>query len=776
METLGPERASASRWAAEAGLALALACGAAALMIPLAYELLPAKSLPPPFPDQHQRAEDVIFLFTFLIALPAALFAVPRLAARIDAAGNGAGLGAMSLLLLAGLALVGVLNRISEGGLIVLATATLVWWLAAGALLAVAVRVRPSPALARLATGGRALAIATALAVAALLLSFTDLGEVSVPLLVAGLLGAVAIVLITARFESQRARIGRRAVHFLDLAAAGLLFLAVVNLVVFTPEDPAANLQTAVIHFHQNFFLGPANHVLAGDAMLVDTFSQYGVGSIYMLAGAFQVIPIGNGTLGLIDGSLSAATFVAAFAICRICGVSWLLAVGAFAAATVALTYGLDYPLGGLLQHGGIRFGMPMLLLLAGVAEARWRERLPTRRAAQTLQLATVALSAVWALESFIYVTATAVALVAVGALLEPAGRRRRYVLRRAGAVLVAWLLAHLLLAALTLALGGSLPRWGAYLDTLRAFLGGPIGDLTYDFAPFSPALLVAAAYIASVTGLATLWRGSRALLLRERTTILAIAGGTAYGVTLFSYFVNRSADHILPYVCLPVVLVAVLWLALVSRTAELGGRRTGRLALGAGVAVAALAVSVAAGSAATRFEQSALGIALPGGNSPRAAMQRLWNPPPLAPAAPMGARLLETYMPGENRSVVITDPDLGIEALVRADRANALPLADPWEESFVADQYQDELSHAVAELEPGDRMLIDAGAAEGFEELLADPDRDPLVDPIRYDGIVPNGLASLQQLALKEIGERFRLRSLATGEGGLEIVELVPR
>ena len=76
----------------------------------------------------------------------------------------------------------------------------------------------------------------------------------------------------------------------LDAGLVVLLLLAVPSLVVTVAGDPVP-FDTAIIQFHQNFFLGPANQILVGDAMLVDVLSQYGVGSIYFLAGAFTVIP-----------------------------------------------------------------------------------------------------------------------------------------------------------------------------------------------------------------------------------------------------------------------------------------------------------------------------------------------------------------------------------------------------------------------------------------------------------------------------------------------------
>ena len=44
---------------------------------------------------------------------------------------------------------------------------------------------------------------------------------------------------------------------------------------------------------------------------------------------------------------------------------------------------------------------------------------------------------------------------------------------------------------------------------------------------------------------------------------MLALTGLTAYGVVLYAYFIDRSADHVLPYVSLPLLLSGVLWIRL---------------------------------------------------------------------------------------------------------------------------------------------------------------------------------------------------------------------
>ena len=130
-----------------------------------------------------------------------------------------------------------------------------------------------------------------------------------------------------------------------------------------------------MIQFHHNFLLGPANEVLAGGAVLVDTASQYGVAPLYLIGGWFQLAPIGYGTLGLLDGAVTALAFAAAYAVLRICGCDRPLAAGAIAIGVVALAYNLSYPVGGLPEQGQLRFGLPMALIAFTVAGLRWPRR-----------------------------------------------------------------------------------------------------------------------------------------------------------------------------------------------------------------------------------------------------------------------------------------------------------------------------------------------------------------------------------------------------------------
>ena len=146
---------------------------------------------------------------------------------------------------------------------------------------------------------------------------------------------------------------------------------------------------------------------------------------------------------------------------------------------------------------------------------------------------------------------------------------------------------------------------------------------------------LSAPATLASAAALAELARRGGGLVARERPALIAIAGITAYGSALMGYYVDRSLDHILIYVALPIVLTGALWLGLLLRCGDAVGRAARTAGLALSLAVAVLVVAVAWSSIGPRFPRTALAHAAPGGSSLRGALERLWHPPPLAPAPP---------------------------------------------------------------------------------------------------------------------------------------------
>ena len=286
------------------------------------------------------------------------------------------------------------------------------------------------------------------------------------------------------------------------------------------------------------------------------------------------------------------------------------------------------------------------------------------------------------------------------------------------------------------------------------------------------PGLLVAAAYVASAAALVLLIRGNRSLVRQELVVFTALAGVTVYGIAVFSYFVQRSLTSVLPYVSLPAMLLAALWLSLLlrSRRTVSHGARVGGLVLT--LTAALLVVAAAWSSIGTRFDRSALGHALPGGESLTAALDRLWDPPPLNPRSPAGESLLATYMPDESRSLILTEPDLGIEILLRSGRSSLLPLGDPSEDSYVPDERLPGVSDAIAELQPGDRLLLDQGAFDALAKIRNDPSYDPFTATLT----TPGHLAPIEEWALQQIEKRFEIDVIHRGEQGLAVAQLKAR
>ena len=549
------------------------------------------------------------------------------------------------------------------------------------------------------------------------------------------------------------------------LAIVALLGL-VPDLVIFRPEaagDPVAGYETGIIRFHHDFLLGPANEVLAGRPLLAGTASQYGVTSIYLLAGWFTVAPIGYGTLGLLTGAMTALWFAAGYAVLRLATVPRTLALAALGIAVVALAYNLAFPVGALPQSGPLRFGLPMGVVLAAVAA----ERRPARAGwAHAAGLGVLGLSSVWSLESFAFTAAVLGVLIAVRGWLHEGPGRGRWLVRQGALAVAACLTAHALFALSTLAASGALPDWGEYLAYLAEFLGGEVGDLTYDVERWTAGFVVGAGYLASGAALLEVLARRGTLVRRERPALIAIAGLTAYGVALLSYFVDRSLPHILVHIALPALLAATVWAALLLRRGTPATRRAAALAFGA---VAALVLAVAWSSAAERFPRSALAHAAPGGRGLRDAVDRLWSPPPLDPAATAGEAALRRHLGGDGDALVIAAPDLGLEILMRAGRSDRLRLGDAWEASFAGPEELPGLDRAIADLRPGERMLLDGAARDVLAALRRDPSRDPLLEPVGQ-------LALLQQHALREIDRRFELREVAPERDGFTVVELAAR
>ncbi len=316
----------------------------------------------------------------------------------------------------------------------------------------------------------------------------------------------------------------------------------------------------------------------------------------------------------------------------------------------------------------------------------------------------------------------------------------------------------------------GELPDWGDYLAFLHEFVVGNLGDLTYDFSPWSAGLVAGTAAFSSAAALLLLVRGRADLVRAQRPLLTAICGTTAFSVVLFSYFVDRSADHILPYVSFPILLSGTLWLSLILRSGLTMRAARWTAALAAGAAV--LASSVAWSSVGPRFSDSPLGELGPGGGTLGGALDRLWHLPALDAQAPRGEALLARYMPGLERVAVVVGSDLQDEILIRSGRVDSLPFSDPLEDSFVGRRLLEDLGRAVDRMQPGDRLLVSRSALGVLETARSDPERDLFSHPIP----TPDALTDQQQWVLGRIASSYRYRVVHRDAAGYVVLALGAR
>ena len=236
--------------------------------------------------------------------------------------------------------------------------------------------------------------------------------------------------------------------------------------------------------------------------------------------------------------------------------------------AVLVLVYGRQYNVGALPETGSLRFGLPLLIVASMTCDVRW----PQWRAFAAATFVALGVSAVWALEAFLYSIVVFAAAAAIRAWLLAPGQRRPWLLRQAAFAVGACVTAHVVLALITLAITGQLPDWGQYLTYIHSFLlGGQAGAITYGFPRWPPGLAVDAAAFASAAALVLLARRAPSVARREPVVTVALAGSTAYTIALMSYTDNRSLTYLLVYVSLPLVMAAVLWLVLILRAPEAG-------------------------------------------------------------------------------------------------------------------------------------------------------------------------------------------------------------
>jgi hypothetical protein len=527
------------------------------------------------------------------------------------------------------------------------------------------------------------------------------------------------------------------------IAEAGAVLVTI--LVVWDVHWPSGRAAFAMAKYN-GVYLGPANSVLHGGAMLVDTFTQYGAGLSYFFAGLFEAIPIGYGTFALVVTALDVVLYVLMYAILRLAGTSRLVAfAGMFLAAlTGILTHPGAYT---IVPNRPARLLLPMIVVLL----FQLIDRYPARRSAFTWAIAaTLGFASIWATEVFFYAALGALAALACQARIDaPAGRRllvdRRFLIQIVGAVVAA----QIVFAAVTRALTGAFPDWAEYVRYQQLYAGGARSQF---LAPFGPGMLLGAFYFASVAVSVVLLIWNTPFVREHRSWFTTLCAVEGVAVAYYSYYIGQADVVNLHKMAPMTVMLATMWVGF------LGSRREpSAVAPRFGLTVLALwcvtAQLLAQHSVlATRLGETALGA------GPSAAIHDIRfaaSSPVVDPGAPAATAFVRRTTGTSSRVLVFLPDVLTTEVMMRADKALLLPIGDPYQDALLTSRAP-YLEGLVDALPIGTRFVT---RDDYFERSRPDP-----------------GISELNLQLLHELRKRFVLRSVEAGPGGLRLYRLEGR
>ena len=527
-----------------------------------------------------------------------------------------------------------------------------------------------------------------------------------------------------------------------DIAICGLIALVVVQFPDITAHAPS------VIENH-NFFIGPANDVLHGRAMLAGAWSQYGVGLIDALALTFTVVPIGYGTLSLVIVALTTGLYLCVYVTMRLAGLSQALAL---LTVTVAVAGNLFAPLDVYVSWPSdtpLRFGLPYLLIFCAVVCARYPARAQPMR---VVSLVVLGVAAMWSFETFIYCAGTYGSLVLVEAISVGTDVARR-TLRGAVLGLTVSAAAVALLSLFTALLAGSLD-WEPYFHYLRLYSVQGVSQLPVVFYSAGP--LMGAAIFSSAVLLLWLVPARPGALPPQMCA--ALAGFTGMAAVTFTYYLGRSHPNNLLVLLVPAVALGGLWTQVLLTAPRV---RWTSAAIATIVLAGAMVVVSAWPSVEMQWRDTALGLVVPGsGNSLQGSLDRLAGNPVLNPKAPEGVELLADHLPPHAPALVLAEPNLTTEILIRSGRRNVLPMSNPPEDALIASS-RGRILAASEQVPPGTFLLTSSVPGQSGE-----------IAPVE----ATDELNGLQQVALSALQRHFEFQPVEWTYDGLELMRLVPR
>jgi hypothetical protein len=548
-------------------------------------------------------------------------------------------------------------------------------------------------------------------------------------------------------------------------ASSGVLRHAIDAVVVLIAALAVAELQppNLIAILNVNYFLGPTNDVLHGHAMLVGTFSQYGVGMFDVLAGFFSIFPLGYGVMTLLLMTLTAAVFAAIYTIVRISTRSQLLGVLCMLVAVTLYVFGQPDFYTAYPSTGALRFGLPWLVILLSVLGAKTSDPRRRRRLDATV-IVLVGLASVWSGETGIYClgAACAIACLDTAAMATSATERARLGAFRLVRLLGAYGLGILLFTLITRVAAGHWPQWDVYLDFVRLYTTG--GEGAQAIGPWSPGLAIGAEYAVSATVLIGLLIARPETVRARPDAFRAAAGVTAMGALVYTYFLGRANPINLIHISPPAVALVFIWLGIVAPT--INTRWVARaIVVGAVVFIGGLIGIAQHGNVDLRFGETALGTLLEHPARTGSAFQTLADNPPVTRGAVVLQRFVSSLHIRRSPLTIFAAPAIESEALLRLGDGNAAGTSQPCQEGLSQTAPARALQR-VRELPVGSVLVLGINLGLGPRTTR---------EAIELGGIswVMVPLAPIDQYALALIRDRFDLRVIARSGPGLTAYRL---
>jgi len=431
--------------------------------------------------------------------------------------------------------------------------------------------------------------------------------------------------------------------------------------------------------YDQNFFLGPANEIRNGRFMLVEVVSQYGVGVMYVVEGALSVLGFGYGSLLLLTGLLWVVTLLVIYSVLAATtrSIGWAttgtLCV-AIAGPIMTLYWSEWFP-----STGFLRFGPTWILILALTLTVQ-RSQLTIRTIVPSALI--MGIASVWSFESAFYSFGTFSAVVIT---VSWSRRQLRQIFNFLAVGLIAGIVALFLLVTWTLIGSGQLPNPGGYIEFIRLYSSQGFGTLPV--ADWSFGYLIAGAYMASFSGIGfALVRLPMSNVMSPRVAVPLVAT-TTFGFLAFTYFLGRSHPNNLTHISPPFIVMMTIWTWLAA-TQWTRSRQPAYLAFVSAVFFgASLLVVGQLENVSSRFPDSALAAVLsPVTGSPSLTdrISTLRSNPVVSPRAQTIESLVQRYVPADQPLLILAEPSLLTESLIRLDRINTIPLSAPDQDALL--------------------------------------------------------------------------------------------